>query len=293
MSIRTSITQATLSRTLTRRSFIRAAALAAIGAGLAGCSTQASGQTAASGAKSDIKVAVLAREEPDVNFVAEKLKGTYDVTAQVFSDNNAINESTIDGSVDVNYFQNKAYLDSWNQSKGSDLTFYEDPIFSTIDILVSKKYSTVEALPDGAQILVANDNANRARELKLLETGGLIKLNPDVQLPTTLDITDNPKNIQVVEVDPRSRVGAFADVDAMVAPSITVYQMNDPDVTVDKALLAETPDVYRTYGGTGLVVKPENQDAQWLKDLYDAFRSDDYKQFIKDTYKGAKAPYTD
>lgn len=291
MSVRTNITQVALAKTLTRRSFIRVAALAAIGAGLAGCSTQASGQSAASsGAKSDIKVAVLAREEPDVNFVAEKLKGTYNVTAQVFSDNNAINEATVDGSVDVNYFQNPPYLESWNQSRGTNLVAYGDPIFNTIDLLVSKKYKTLDELPSGASILVANDNTNRARELKLLEAGGLITLNPDVELPTSLDITDNPKGLNIVEIDPRSKLGAFPDSDAMVTVSITVYQMNDPDITVDKALIKETPDVYKQYGGVILTVKPENQDAQWLKDLYDAFGTQEFADFLEETYKGAKVP---
>lgn len=278
---------------LSRRSFLSISAAAAVtalsGGFLAGCSS-----TTASGgdvAPDTIVVACLAREEPDVRFIAEKLADKYTIEPKVFGDNNAINEATLDGSVQVNYFQNVPYLTAWNQSKGTDLQTYGDAVFYTIDILVSKKYKTLDELPEGAKILVANDNANRGRELKLLESAGLLKLTEGVELPTTFDIVENPKNLEIVEVDPRSRVGALPDADAMVAPSITVYQMNDPDLSVETALAKEEPEAYEAAGGTILVVTPEvgNAAPQWLQDIDSAFRSQEFADFLQETYKGAKA----
>ena len=162
-------------RYLTRRSFLSISAVAAMtalsGGLLAGCSsTTASGGDAA---PDTIVIACLAREEPDVRFIAEKLADKYTIEPKVFGDNNAINEATLDGSVQANYFQNVPYLTAWNQSKGTNLQTYGDAVFYTIDILVSKKHKTLDDLPEGAKILVANDNANRARELKLLENAGV------------------------------------------------------------------------------------------------------------------------
>lgn len=281
---------------LSRRSFLSISAAAAVtalsGGFLAGCSS-----TTASGgdvAPDTIVVACLAREEPDVRFIAEKLADKYTIEPKVFGDNNAINEATLDGSVQVNYFQNVPYLTAWNQSKGTDLQTYGDAVFYTIDILVSKKYKTLDELPEGAKILVANDNANRGRELKLLESAGLLKLTEGVELPTTFDIVENPKNLEIVEVDPRSRVGALLDADAMVAPSITVYQMNDPDLSVETALAKEEPEAYEAAGGTILVVTPEvgNAAPQWLQDIDSAFHSQEFADFLQETYKGAKAAKT-
>ncbi len=286
---------------LSRRSFLGLSAVAAAtalsGAALTGCSTSSGSASSTDSGSGDqsvpnpITIACLAREEPDVRFVADKLKDKYTIEAKVFGDNNAINEATLDGSVQVNYFQNVPYLKSWNESKGTDLVTYGDTVFYTIDILVSKKYKTLDELPEGAKILVANDNANRARELQLLESAELLKLSEGVDLPTTFDIVENPKNLEIVEVDPRSRVGALPDADAMVAPSITVYQMNDPDLSVETALAKEEPSVYEATGGTLLVVTPdtESADPQWLQDIDDAFHTDEFAEFLKDTYKGAKA----
>lgn len=283
-------------RYLTRRSFLSISAVAAMtalsGGLLAGCSST----TASSGdaAPDTIVIACLAREEPDVRFIAEKLADKYTIEPKVFGDNNAINEATLDGSVQANYFQNVPYLTAWNQSKGTNLQTYGDAVFYTIDILVSKKHKTLDDLPEGAKILVANDNANRARELKLLESAGLLKLTEGVDLPTTFDIVENPKNLEIVEVDPRSRVGALPDADAMVAPSITVYQMNDPDLSVETALTKEEPAAYEAAGGTILVVTPEvgNAAPQWLQDVDNAFHTQEFADFLQETYKGAKAAKT-
>lgn len=283
-------------RYLTRRSFLSISAVAAMtalsGGLLAGCSST----TASSGgdAPDTIVIACLAREEPDVRFIAEKLADKYTIEPKVFGDNNAINEATLDGSVQANYFQNVPYLTAWNQSKGTNLQTYGDAVFYTIDILVSKKHKTLDDLPEGAKILVANDNANRARELKLLENAGLLKLTEGVDLPTTFDIVENPKNLEIVEVDPRSRVGALPDADAMVAPSITVYQMNDPDLSVETALAKEEPEAYEAAGGTILVVTPEvgNAAPQWLQDVDNAFHTQEFSDFLQETYKGAKAAKT-
>ncbi|MBO7702414.1 MAG: hypothetical protein J6S36_05870 [Eggerthellaceae bacterium] len=238
-----------------------------------------------------IVIACLAREEPDVLFVAEKLKDKYNIVSQVFSDNNAINEATLDGSVMLNYFQNVPYLKSWNEARGTDLQYYRDGIIYTRDIVVAHNAKSIDEIPSGAKGLVANDAANQGRELKLLAQTGLIKVK-DVDLPTIYDITDNPKNIEIVEVDPRSRAGAFPDVEFMVAPSITVYQMNDPNVKVSDALASETKDVFASTGGTGFVVTKAlaDENPQWLQDIYAEFQSDEFGDFVEKTYDGAKIP---
>lgn len=283
---------------LTRRNFVKiGAAVAALSAlGLAGCagkeaSSNASNNEADASAPDPIIIACLAREEPDVLFVADQLKDKYTIKSQVFSDNNAINEATLDGSVSLNYFQNVPYLDAWNESKGSDLQAYRDSIIYTRNIVVAHSAKSIDEIPEGAKGLVANDAANQARELKLLEDAGLIKLN-DSETPTLYDIVENPKNVEIIEVDPRSRAGAFPDADFMVAPSITVYQMEDPEVTVADALASESKDVYAASGGTLLVITSDlaNENPRWLQDLSDAFQTTAFGDFIEETFDGAKIP---
>lgn len=260
---------------------------------LAACSSETKTDEEGANANADKKivVGVLAREQPDLQYVADKLKQEgYDIEARVFNDNVAINTATEDGSIDANYFQNERYLNSFNSSKNTHLKTYGPSIFTMPVLLVSKKYGSVEELPEGARVGIANDAANRARELQLLADNGVIKLKEGVDLPTLLDIVENPKKLEFVETDPRNRVGIFPDLDAMTAPSITVYQMKDPAITVDTALLAETPEVYKTYGGTLFVVHESKSNLEWLDKAIEIMTSKEYSEWLLETYSGVKKP---
>lgn len=271
--------------------------MATVMALLAGCSQSSSSSGApADGKSKEIVIGVIAREQPDIDYVAEKLKSEgYQIKTQVFNDNIALNNATAEGSIAANYFQNEKYLNSFNESNGTDLAVYGPNIYTTPVLFVSKKYKTVDELPQGAKIGIANDSANRARELQLLADNGLIKLREGVELPTVLDVVENTKNLEFVEIDPRSRVGAFADLDAMTAPAITVAQMDDPEVTIDTALLQETPEVYKQYGGILLAIKKgsEEKNKEWLDAVVSVLTSEEYSQWLLDTYKGVKKPYNE
>ncbi|TYA11235.1 hypothetical protein FRY98_18880 [Paenibacillus faecis] len=235
-----------------------------------------------------IVIGLLAREQPDVQFVADKLKAEgYDIETKVFNDNIALNTATEDGSLDANFFQNKPYLKSFNESKNTHLAAYGPEIFTTPVLFVSKKYKSIDELPEGAKIGIANDSVNRARELQLLDANGLVKLKEGVDLPTLLDIEENPKKLNFVETDPRNRVGIFPDLDAMTAPSITVYQMNDPEVV---KLFEETKEVYSNYGGIVFVVKEGYENTEWLDKAIALMTSQEYADWLLETYHGVKQP---
>ncbi|GAA2219044.1 MetQ/NlpA family ABC transporter substrate-binding protein [Micromonospora olivasterospora] len=254
----------------------------ALAVSLAACSSG----SASGGDGKTVRIGVLAREEPDLNFVAEHLaQQGYTMKVQVFDDNIAMNRATEDGSIDANFFQNANYLKSYKDSNGSSLVTYGPWLQTTAVQFVSSKYDSADALPNGARIGIANDSANRARELQLLAANGLIELAKGVEAPTILDVTSNPKNLRWVEVNPRSKAAAFPDLDAMTAPSITVYLMKDPSI---KALYEETPEVYRTYGGTLWVVKEGYKNTAWLDAATSFMQSADYKTWIANTYKGLK-----
>ena len=267
-----------------------AVAVTALAASLAACSSgqsaPAASESASAAEEVTVKVGILAREEPEIRFLAENLADEgVTLEYQIFDDNIALNRATFDGSLDANYFQNETYLEAQNQSTGQDLESYGPWLQTQAVQFVSSKYDSAKDLPDGAVVGIANDQANRARELQLLAANGLIELAKGVDSPSTLDITSNPKNIQWVEVDPRSRAGAFPDLDAMTAPSITVYLMNDPSINV---LYEETPEVYEEYGGVVWVVPSDAGDLSWLDKAIAFMESAAYKDWIADYYSGIK-----
>jgi D-methionine transport system substrate-binding protein len=260
--------------------------------GVTACSKKEAPQ-GTSGKREKIIVGVLARDEPDMQKIVPDLAAIgYDLEVRIFNDNALLNASTEDGSIQVNYFQNEKYLEeTYKAGRNSQLIAVGPPIFANPHVLISKRWKKLSDIPNGARIGISNDANNRGRNLKLIAASGLITLKPDIPTPTTLDVTDNPKNIQFFEADPRSMTSFLPDLDAIVSTCSTVYTMNDPEITVDTALALETLEVYQEYGGLVFVVIPQNRDAPWLKKMLEMTTSPQYGDWLLETFKGAKRAY--
>lgn len=244
-----------------------------------------------------IRIGCLAREEPDVQWVANYLKEkgyNYNIETVVISDMTAMNLATEDGDIDANYSQNLKYMNTFNENNGTHLVAYRPDLALHVmpDILISREYSTPEELPDGATVVVAADGSSRERELKVLEAAGLIKLADEYQteFATILDVVENPKNIQFIDCDTTSRMALFEDCDAMVCPTITVFQKNDPTLTVDMAMYKETLTAAREYSGILYVVAEGNEDAEWLELMVEAQCTQEWADWLMETYDGSKLP---
>jgi len=262
------------------------AAAAAVAVVLSGCSGPSEEAPSDGDAPIEVSIGVLARDEPDMNQVSQHLAGEgVNLEVRVFDDNIAMNRATEDGSLDANYFQSASYLDSYNESNGGHLERYGPWLHTHAVQFVSEKYDSVDDFPDGAMIGIANDSFNRSRELRLIETTGLITLREGVDLLTTLDVVENPKNVQFLEIDPRSRVGAFPDLDAMTAPGMTVYQMNNPNVNL---LAEESVEVYTEFGGVYLVTADVEANKVWMDKIIEYMLSDEYRAWLAEEYRGIK-----
>ena len=93
---------------------------------------------------------------------------------------------------------------------------------------------------DGAQIAVPNDATNEARALLLLEAQGLITLKEDAGLAATKnDIVDNPKNLDIVEIEAAQIPRSLGSVDVAV---INGNYAIDAGLDVADALAVEASD---------------------------------------------------
>lgn len=190
------------------------------------------------------------------------------------------------GEVDANYFQHQPYLDDFNEKNGTDLVSILAVHYEPLGIYAGKTASLAD-LADGAQIAVPSDPTNEARALLLLEVQGLITVDPAAGLNATIrNITSNPKNLDIVEIEAAQLARALQDVDLAVINGN--YAIQAGLNASDDALAKEEKDslAAQSYANV-LVVKKGQEDREDLKALAAALSSDQVKQFIADNYQGA------
>ncbi len=87
--------------------------------------------------------------------VAEADKQGLKVELVEFTDWIAPNVSLASGDIDVNYFQHIPFLENAKAAAGFDLAPYAKGIINNVG-LYSKKYKSLDALPEGATVAIAN-----------------------------------------------------------------------------------------------------------------------------------------
>lgn len=124
------------------------------------------------------------------------------IRVKSFTDPIGLNKATASGEIDVNAFQSWSYLQAFNkENKKQPLaalgTTYLEPMG-----IYSDRYKDIKEVPDGATVAIANNPANTARGLLLLQQAGLIKLKKGFGTTSgTNMIASNPKNLHFKEID--------------------------------------------------------------------------------------------
>lgn len=193
------------------------------------------------------------------------------------------------GELDANYFQHQPYLDQYNEEKGTKLVSAGTIHYEPFGIYPGKTDS-IEALQDKAKIAVPNDATNEARALLLLEAQGVITLKEGAGLKATKnDIADNPKNIEILEIEAAQLARSLQDVDLAVINGNYAIEAG-LDVSTDAIAVEDKDSLAADTYGNIVAVKEGNEDREDIKALIKALESDTVKQFINDTYKGAVVP---
>ena len=218
--------------------------------------------------KTKIKFGITASFADFTDYIPEMMaQWGYDVELVTLDSPVVANTALAEGSIDVNYIQHLPYLLAYNESNGTKLYPCEPYIMSSMDCIASLKYKTLEEVPDGASIAIADDSSNLSVNLEDLASIGWLTLKeiPEGSLYTTFDIAENPKNLKLVEMDMFSRFSAMnGDVDLAMSffsnSSQTKYGFN----------LLKLFDENIAYPQV-VAVREEDKDAQWVADFMDAF----------------------
>ncbi len=268
----------------TALSLVLAASLA-----LTGCGGD-NGEKEADGENTVIKVGATPAPHAEVLEVIKDDLAEEGYTLEIVEYNDYIlpNRGVTEGELDANYYQHISYLENYNEENGTDLVSAGEIHYEPF-ALYAGKTASLDELAEGAQIAVPNDGTNEGRALKLLEAEGLITLDPEAGfLATKIDIVDNPKGIEIVEMEAAQLPRVLSTMDMAV---INGNYAIDAGLSLDDAIAVEANDseAAKTYANV-VVVANGNENSEKIQALVNALKSDKVKQFMEETYGGAVVP---
>ncbi|MFD3261234.1 MetQ/NlpA family ABC transporter substrate-binding protein [Paenibacillus lentus] len=203
----------------------------------------------------------------------------------VLSDNIQPNDALANKEVDVNFFQHVPYMEQYNENKNASLVAVQ-PIYHAVYGAYSKRYKSMEELPEGAVIAIANDPSNIGRSLDMLDKAGIIKLKEGVGINATqADIIENEKNYKFEEVDLLMLARMLDDADLVL---MTPAYASPLGLTPKKdALLTETAE---SDFAITLVAREDNRDSEAVQKLAKAMSGPEVKQFLQENYDEIAIP---
>jgi D-methionine transport system substrate-binding protein len=208
----------------------------------------------------------------------------YGITVETvtFSDYATPNIALNDGSIDLNVFQHRPYLEAQVKDRGYHLV----PVGNTFIFPLagySKKIGELDRLAEGSKIALPNDPTNLGRALLLLQKKGLITLKANVGLTaTTLDIVENPKKFQFIELEAAQLPRSLEDVDLAIINTTYASQI-DLLPTRDGLLVEEKDSPYVNV----IVAREENKNRKEVQDFVKAYQSAEVLKQANTLFTGA------
>ncbi|KUP05145.1 methionine ABC transporter substrate-binding protein [Bacillus coahuilensis m2-6] len=213
----------------------------------------------------------------------------FELQIETYQDYVLPNQDLENGDLDANYFQHVPYLESQIADHGYDFVnaggIHVEPIG-----VYSKKFSSLEELPDGAVILMSNSVADHGRILTMLEAKGLITLNEGVEktAATIEDIAENPKNL-VFDYEYEAALlpqlyeneeGDAVLINSNYAIDAGLNPMEDSIALED----SESPYV------NIIAVNNGDEESEAVKALVEVLRSEEIQEFILAEWSGSVVP---
>ncbi|MDG5788925.1 MetQ/NlpA family ABC transporter substrate-binding protein [Evansella sp. AB-P1] len=207
-----------------------------------------------------------------------------------FSDYILPNRGLDAGELDANYFQHVPYLESQIAEHGYDFVNVGGVHIEPIGVY-SQEYSSLDELPDGAEIIMSDSTSDHGRILMMLEDYGLITLAEGAGIGATEDdIVDNPRNFQFranVEAALLPRAYLNGEGDAVLINSNFAL---DADLNpMEDAIALESADQDNPYVNV-LVVNSGDEDDVRIVKLLEVLQSEEVRNFILEQYSGAVVP---
>lgn len=208
----------------------------------------------------------------------------YELQVVEFNDYILPNLALNDGELDANIYQHKPFLDDFNESKGTKLTAAANYALAPM-AAYSKKIKNINELKDKALIYIPNDSTNESRALDILENAGLITTDKSVKLRTILDITSNPKNLVIKELEAAQIPRVLDECDLAVIN--TNYALGAKLNPMKDSIIIESIDSPFV---NIIAVRLGDEESPKTKALIKVIQSEKVKDILKINFQGSLIP---
>ncbi|MGD6878098.1 MetQ/NlpA family ABC transporter substrate-binding protein [Bacillus infantis] len=256
----------------------------------------ADGGNADSGKEETSKLIVGASNVPHAEILEEakpllEEKGV-ELEVVTFQDYILPNQALNSGELDANYFQHIPYLEAQIEENDYDFVNAGGIHIEPIGVY-SKKYKSLDELPDGAKVLMSNSVADHGRILTMLEKEGLITLKVGVdKIKATIDdIETNEKNLEFDTEYEASLLPQIYNNDEGDAVLINSNYAIDAGLNpIEDSIAIE--DKESPYVNV-IAVNSGDEEKEAVKELVEVLHSKEIQDFILEKYEGAVVPVSE
>ncbi|MGK9326507.1 MetQ/NlpA family ABC transporter substrate-binding protein [Aerococcus urinaeequi] len=237
-----------------------------------------------------VKLGVVGDKNDQWEYLQEELleKENIEIELVKFTDYRQPIVSLDDGSIDMHSALTEIYMDSINEEGGYSNTTLGYTTLNPMGVF-SEKIDSLDELADGALVAIPDDVSNGSRALLLLQTAGLIELDESKGLlPTTSDITSNPKNLQFEELAANQTARALADVDiSLINNDMATDAGYVP--TQDSIYLEPVAESSKPYYNV-IAVREDETDNEVYKTILEYYQTDEVAAIIDEMSAGSSIP---
>jgi D-methionine transport system substrate-binding protein len=258
--------------------------------GISGCGSKAASDASASG-EIVVKVGLVGEMAEMWVPVQENLKAEgIRIELVKFADYTLPNQALADGEIDLNAFQHYAFLNNEIEAKGLELAAIGNTIIAPLNVY-SKNIDSIDQIKEGDSIGIPNDVTNGGRALKVLESAGLLKLDPAAGYnPSVSDILENPLNLDIIEVEASNLPSLLPDVAAAV---INGNHAHDHGLKPSEDAIFSQPidEIERDNPYINIIAAraADAEDEVYLK-IVEAYNQQNVADIINETYDGLYVP---
>ena len=237
--------------------------LGVVALGLLGCHEKTN--------SNELRVGAMSGPESElVNVAAGVALKRYKLPVKIvtFDSYNIPNAALAEGSIDVNVFQHRPFLEAQIKARGYKLISVGKTFIYPM-ALYSTHVKSLAALPVQAKVAIPSDPSNEGRALLLLQSAGLIKLKPGVGFTATpLDVADNPKQLKIIALAAAQLPRSLDDVQ-LAAINTNFATLAGLSLKKDALFREPTDSPYANI----IVVKAKDKDSKKVAEFVKAMQS--------------------